>query len=360
MATDKAEDIPFYDKPEWADVVPILQDDGPNPLVPIAYTKEYSKTMDYFRAICRAEELSERALELTQIVIELSPSHYTVWHYRQKLLKALNKDLRQELEWVEWMSNEHPKSYQIWHHRQVVVEHLSALTLLPASDPSLFQTTASSMLMTPSTIPYQHLKDSQQALAQEMVRTELDCIARGLNEESKNYHAWSYRQWVMTHFGHGPWWDQELQYVDGLLTVDVRNNSAWNQRFFVVSLGPSGLTEEVVQREVEYAKAKIERTPNNESPWVYLTGVLNKAKRPLSEIKEYCEGLLTLPRANFSPFVHSTLLDIYEEEAKKERSAESINKAKQEAEMLADKVDTIRSNYWNWRKGQLLSLAVDA
>lgn len=34
------DDIPFYEKPEWADVVPIPQDDGPNPLVPIAYTKE--------------------------------------------------------------------------------------------------------------------------------------------------------------------------------------------------------------------------------------------------------------------------------------------------------------------------------
>ena len=34
------DEIPFYQKPEWADVVPIPQDDGPNPLVPIAYTSE--------------------------------------------------------------------------------------------------------------------------------------------------------------------------------------------------------------------------------------------------------------------------------------------------------------------------------
>lgn len=36
--------------------------------------------MDYFRAMCRAQEKSERALDLTKIVIELSPSHYTVWY----------------------------------------------------------------------------------------------------------------------------------------------------------------------------------------------------------------------------------------------------------------------------------------
>lgn len=37
---EQLDDVPFYQKPEWADVVPIPQDDGPNPLVPIAYTRE--------------------------------------------------------------------------------------------------------------------------------------------------------------------------------------------------------------------------------------------------------------------------------------------------------------------------------
>lgn len=36
-------------------------------------------TLDTFRAICAAEEISERALALTQTVIEMSPSHYTIW-----------------------------------------------------------------------------------------------------------------------------------------------------------------------------------------------------------------------------------------------------------------------------------------
>ncbi|KAF8925685.1 protein prenyltransferase alpha subunit [Dissophora ornata] len=352
------DEVPFYEKPGWADVVPIPQDDGPNPLVPIAYTKEYSTTMDYFRAICRSEEQSERALELTKIVIELSPSHYTAWHCRQKLLKALNKDLAKELEWIQWMSSENPKSYQTWHHRQVVVEHIAASFFFSSSSATT-GTTASSLTTTP-TIPYQELSESQQKAARDAVQVELDCIADALAQDSKNYHAWSYRQWVLSHFGAGPWWEEELQYIEELLTADIRNNSAWNQRFFVISQGPSGFTEEIVQREVEYAKTKIDKTPGNESPWVYLVGVLNKAKHPLSEIKGFCEGLLAIPRANFSPHLHSTLLDIYEEEAREQKTVESVNKAKEEAIMLAEKVDVIRSNYWSWRKNQLKGIAVDA
>ena len=37
---DSEDEVAFYELPEWADVVPIPQDDGPNPLVPIAYAEE--------------------------------------------------------------------------------------------------------------------------------------------------------------------------------------------------------------------------------------------------------------------------------------------------------------------------------
>ncbi|KAG0292263.1 CAAX geranylgeranyltransferase alpha subunit [Linnemannia gamsii] len=351
------DDMPFYDKPEWADVVPIPQDDGPNPLVPIAYTKEYSTTMDYFRAMCRAQEKSERALDLTKIVIELSPSHYTVWYYRQQLLKELNKDLKEELEWLEWMVNEHPKSYQIWHHRQVIVGRIAQSFVAHTTTTTTTPTTAQS---TEAAFSFDDLPQSQKTAAQDLVNSELDFIAESLEDDTKNYHAWSYRQWVLAHFGLGPWWVGELAYTEELIGKDVRNNSAWNQRYFVVTNSPGGLTEEGVQREVQFAKSKIEQTPSNESPWVYLTGVLRKGNHPVTEIKEFCEGLLSVPRANFSPFVHATLLDIYEVEAKEQRSAASVEKAKEEAIMLAEKVDSIRSKYWNWRKTQLQKIDVVA
>ncbi|KAF9910729.1 CAAX geranylgeranyltransferase alpha subunit [Linnemannia zychae] len=351
------DDIPFYQKPEWADVVPIPQDDGPNPLVPIAYTRDYSTTMDYFRAMCRTQEKSERALDLTKIVIELAPSHYTVWYYRQQLLKELNKDLNEELTWIELMISEHPKSYQIWHHRQVVVGRIAATLFTPSNTTTA--TTVSTAQATEAVVQYDTLSESQKTAVTDLVKSELEVIAESLKDDTKNYHAWSYRQWVLAHFGLGPWWVDELAYTDKLIAEDVRNNSAWNQRYFVVTNARAeGISEEDVQREVQFAKSKIEKTPSNESPWVYLSGILRKGNHPLTEIKEFCEGLLSVPRANFSSFVHSTLLDIYEVEAKEQRSAASVEKAKEEAIMLAEKVDPIRVKYWNWRKAQLQKIEV--
>ncbi|KAF9584271.1 hypothetical protein BGW38_007010 [Lunasporangiospora selenospora] len=351
--TDKNK-TPFYQKPEWADVVPLPQDDGPNPLVPIAYSPEYSKTMGYFRAITKNEEISERALELTQIAIELSPANYTIWHYRQKLLKALDKDIEEELDWIEIMADEHPKSYQIWHHRQTMIEHYSVKFFqgLPEHYQEAFSTTASLLTRTP-TIPYEQLPRSTQEFIYGIVQRELEATAVAFLTDSKNYHAWSYRQWVLRHFGAGSWWEEEFDYIDELLTMDIRNNSAWNERFYAVTNGPQGLSDEVIEREISYAKNKIERTPNNESPWSYLSGILKKAKVPYSDIKPFCEGLLSLPRANFSPYLHSALLDIYEEEAKALKTVESVNKAKEEAIILAERLDTIRVKYWNWRKDRL-------
>ena len=69
-----------------------------------------------------------------------------------------------------------------------------------------------------------------------------------LAEDAKNYHAWQYRQWIITTFS---LWDKELDYVNKLLTDDFRNNSAWNQRHFVITK-TTGYTEEVLAREVQY------------------------------------------------------------------------------------------------------------
>lgn len=96
--------IPYSERPEWADVVPLEQDDGENPVVVIAYSekcaikflkrtnKQISPSFicyisvkdvyDYFRAVLSTQEKSLRALELTKDALRLNAANYTVWQYR--------------------------------------------------------------------------------------------------------------------------------------------------------------------------------------------------------------------------------------------------------------------------------------
>ena len=143
--------MPFASRPEWAGVVPVPQDDGPNPICPIAYAPQctaaacicsrsrssqvslqVTHTMDYFRAVLHKDERTERALRLTKEVIKLNAANYTAWYrsaasnsdcpsdtfshraYRRNILTSLNCDLRRELLWVDKMAIANPKNYQLW------------------------------------------------------------------------------------------------------------------------------------------------------------------------------------------------------------------------------------------------------
>lgn len=66
-----------------------------------------------------------------------------------------------------------------------------------------------------------------------------------------------------------------MNYVDQLLEDDIRNNSAWNQRYFVIN-NTTGFTEEVVKREIKYTLDKISKVKENESAWNYLRGYVLK------------------------------------------------------------------------------------
>lgn len=62
-----------------------------------------------------------------------------------------------------------------------------------------------------------------------------------------------------------------MDYVDRLLDDDIRNNSAWNQRYFVIN-NTTGFTEDVLKREIKYTLEKINKAKENESAWNYLRG----------------------------------------------------------------------------------------
>lgn len=78
--------------------------------------------------------------------------------------------------------------------------------------------------------------------------------------------------------------DDELIFVDRLIAADVRNNSAWNQRYFVLS--HTGLTPDVLLYEINYVMNRIRIVKNNESTWNFLRGLLQHGDGKLDQYQE--------------------------------------------------------------------------
>lgn len=72
-----------------------------------------------------------------------------------------------------------------------------------------------------------------------------------LEIDTKNYHVWSYRQWLVRRFD---LWATEVPYTTIMIEQDVRNNSAWNHRFFAIFGRKEVPSDEVVSDEIEYVK----------------------------------------------------------------------------------------------------------
>jgi len=304
MSSSEADFIPYSEREEWKDVTPVLQDDGVNAPCQIAYTEEFKDVMNYFRAIVSRNEISERALQLTEDAIDQNPANYTAWYYRRVVLFGLNKDLTEEVTYMNEMTEKNEKNYQMWYHRQAILEK------------------------------YRNPEG------------ELDIISRMISQDSKNYHAWAHRQWVVKEFN---LWEGELDYVNELLKLDLRNNSAWNHRFYVLRHTKDITSEQVRREEIEYAFSYIHRAPNNESPWNYAKGFAN-LKPEIDSIYELLEqkSKELLQRTSINPHAHYILLECYA----RSKDPQILSEAIAVCDSLVQ-YDSIRARYWQYRKSQL-------
>ncbi|CAL5873760.1 uncharacterized protein PFLUO_LOCUS8042 [Penicillium psychrofluorescens] len=331
------EEKDYSTDPEWADITPIPLDDGSNsgaaPLATIAYPPEYLELTSYLRAVMAANEMSERALKLTQDVISMNPAHYTVWIYRARILFALEKDLSEELEWLNQVSLKYLKNYQIWGHRQALMSSRTHFPELSAKEP--------------------------------------DFLMEMLAQDAKNYHVWTYRHWLVRHYR---LWDspRELEDVEALIKADVRNNSAWNHRYMLrfgprenepdggmVNAGKAQTTpaekgvqsvvdEDVVDLELRYTQEQILRAPENRSPWWYARGVIHAANRKLGEWEGFVSQFVSAD-GNSVKSSHAVewLADVYAETGGHNAKAADM------LTLLKEKYDPIRKNYWDYRIRQL-------
>ena len=308
----------------FQDIQVILQDDGPHPVVPISYAKEYVELMNIFRGLVKAKEYSRRALRLTEDLIQFNAANYSVWHFRRLCLDNVgDTDLSKELDWVTDIAGSNPKNYQIWFHRRSLI-----------------------------------LKFGKGNV--DIGNAELDYTEKVFEEDAKNYHAWGHRQWVLKTF---ELFENELDFIGGLLDSDVRNNSAWNQRWFVLVKGKEGagsdstlISDDVVRKELQYCFSKFDIVKNNQAAWAYLEGLMDSRQYSnFPEIERYIRENVLSSSGNenskenlFCPPALSVLVDILEQKR--------TDDAKIECNILLDrlsKTDVIRCKYWEYRRREM-------
>ena len=242
------------------------------------------------------------------------------------MLLELSKPLDDEVAWLNEMARAHLKNYQIWHHRQTVVDRRGSC------------------------------------------EGEMDSLREILSLDDKNYHVWSYRQWLVRRFG--LWDEDEVEDMDVMLADDVRNNSAWNHRWFVIFGNEERKPMDdavIVEREIEcvrrracteasllthaaarYAKSAIHRAPQNQSPWNYLRGLQRSARLPPTALKAFALEFASLDRPDDVTSSHAleVLADSYAAEGDTEKATKAFD-------LLIHRFDPVRARYWDWMKSSL-------
>jgi len=135
-----------------------------------------------------------------------------------------------------------------------------------------------------------------------------------------------------------------------LIDIDVRNNSAWNQRFFVVQ-NLKQKDDKLIQKEIKYTTEQILKAVSNESPWSYLRGLWDMEGK-LGEQTEFLERCKQLIQSECpSVPLHVFVLEVYEDRLEKgDQNEEMLQHGKMICDLLAEKLDTIRKGYWTVRK----------
>ncbi|KAG6892755.1 hypothetical protein C0995_002523 [Termitomyces sp. Mi166 len=177
---------------------------------------------------------------------------------------------------------------------------------------------------------------------------ELKFIAESLKADVKNYHTWSYRQWLLAYFNDKDLWTGELDFVETMIVQDSGIRKGETDRV------------RIIRRELTFVKQNISFAANNPSAWHYLRGILDINDIPYSRVEDFVRlyadtsddairdvvNLESPPPSKGAelpcPVTIEFLADIHEKEGR-------ILQATELWRSLADEHDTIRKKYWELR-----------
>lgn len=181
-------------------------------------------------------ESFEKCMEL----LKLNPELALAWNFRRQIISAQPETdrhgwLKKELFVLNtvMMDLRMTKSYCLWNHRRWLLLQLSTE-------------------------------------AADVLAEELELVSKILNLDGRNFHAWSYRQWLRVTFPSIQL--DDLEYSQHLIEKDFSNYSAWFLRMHAVNEG----AHVDAQAELETVWNAIFTEPTDQSVWQYHDWLLEK------------------------------------------------------------------------------------
>ncbi|CAG8587141.1 16044_t:CDS:10 [Acaulospora morrowiae] len=236
--------------------------------------KEAVKIKEYNRLIasCFAKktnsEYDVEAFNITTKILSQNPDFYTIWNFRRTiLLNTMLKDcsaeekqqeLSSELLFLQEVFRLNPKSYWIFNHRRWCLE------TMPTPD----------------------------------WQGELTLVGRILDMDSRNFHAWDYRRYVISKLSSTEAGDTEIRknefdFTTTKINQNFSNYSAWHQRSKLLPrlIKEKHLNDQerkkMIDREFELVKSAFYTDPDDQSAWLYHWWLIGREIRHLSILGAY-------------------------------------------------------------------------
>jgi len=160
-------------------------------------------------------------------------------------------------------------------------------------------------------------------------------------DDSKNYHAWAHRQYIIQTFS---LWSTEVAFVKKAISADIRNNSAWNQLWFATHGDhPDASGAFDIEATLDYALEIAGSDVYNESPFLFILGLLKEQWKKGSLVgTDKVQAAMEAVKDKKSAHVHSMLVDIAVQKKENSTAVALCN------ELITD-VDMVRLKFWAWK-----------
>ncbi|OCK88630.1 protein prenylyltransferase [Cenococcum geophilum 1.58] len=239
----------------------------------LQHITEYKKLVSLVNIKAAERQYTAEVLALTTQLLTENAEYYTIWNHRRRILEHMftqpsntrpstsnsNQNildlLTNDLRWLVSLLRQLPKCYCIWNHRLWLLQE--AEILLPA------------------------------ATTRNFWHGELELVGKMLRLDSRNFHAWGYRRFVVTQIVRIPvsgstpgdasqsMVEAEFEYTTKMIKTNLSNFSAWHNRSKLIPRllshrqANEAARREMLDAELSQIQAAINTDPFDQSIWFY-------------------------------------------------------------------------------------------